>query len=248
MKPQEKVLPYIFFLFSLVFALWLIKALNISYPLEVKTSTVSSELAVVGEGKVDVTPDTVYIDAGVSVSNVPTADEAQKAISEINNKIIAAMKKLGLEEKDISTSNYSVSPNYSYKRDEEKKITGYNGSATLTIKVKDKDLASKVIVEATNAGANRIHGARFVVDKPEKYREEARNKAIQNAKDQAQKLAKTLGIKLGKVVNIVESSPGSPVYRTLRTTAVEDLGGGGPELEPGSQTITSTVTLYFEKR
>jgi uncharacterized protein len=204
---------------------------------------------VVGEGKVDATPDTLYIDAGIVVNNVPTSDEAQKSLSDTNNKIIAAIKNLGIEAKNITTSNFSIYPNYSYKN-EENKIVGYNGSATVTIKIQDTKLASKVITEATNAGANQVNGTRFIIDKPEKYREEARNKAIENAKEQAQKLATTLGIKLGKITNIVESSSGNLSPIRFQTAAMMDskAGGSGPELEPGTQTISSTVTLYFEKR
>jgi len=108
-------------------------------------------------------------------------------------------------------------------------------------------LASKVIETATTAGANQIQGSRFVVDKPELYREEAREKAIKNAKEQAEKMAKNLGIKLGKIVNIIESSPSQPIAFYGKAYA-EGLGGGGPILEQGTQTVTSVVTLYFEKK
>ena len=229
--------------------LCLIKVFDISYPLTLVTTSKSSELAVVGEGKIEVTPDTAYVDAGITVDNRQTVLEVQATISTINNKIIEAMKNIGVEKTDIKTSSYSVNPNYVYDNNQNK-ITGYNGNATIQIRVRNTEMASKVIEEATKAGANQIQGERFTVDNPEKYREEARNKAIQNAKDQAEKMAKSLGIKLGKIVNIIESTPDNSSnfkYDAL-PMAGGGAGGSGLNIEQGSQTLTSTVTLYFEKK
>lgn len=232
-----------------VLGLFVIKFFNISYPLTIINTTQSSELAVVGEGKVEVTPDTAYVDAGITVDRASSVAEAQKKINEINNKIIDSLREIGIEKADIKTSNYSINPSYKYENNENR-VDGYNGNVTVEIKVRDPQMASKVIETVTTAGANQIQGSRFVVGKPELYREEARNAAIKNAKDQAQKMAKDLGIKLGKITNIVESSPGqstSPVYAKFAEVMVGG-GGGGPTIEQGSQTLTSVVTLYFEKK
>lgn len=231
-----------------ILGLLTIKFFNISYPMTIVSTTRSSELAVVGEGKVEVTPDTAYIDAGITIDKASSVGEAQKKINEINNKIINALREIGIEKADIKTSNYSINPNYKYENSENR-VDGYNGNVTIEIKVRDPQLASKVIETVTTAGANQINGSRFIVNKPELYREEARNAAIKNAKDQALKIAKDLGIKLGKITNIVESSPGQttlPIYAKL--SADSGGGGEGPTIEQGSQTITSVVTLYFEKR
>jgi len=239
---------FIAVVFISLVALYLVKIFDISYPLTLITTNKSTELAVVGEGKVDVTPDTAYIDVGITVDKASSVDEAQKKINETNNKIVNALKVIGIEKADIKTSNYSISPNYSYVNNEDK-IDGYNANATVEIKVRNTQMASKVIDTVTAAGANQIQGSRFVVDKPELYREEARNIAINNAKDQAQKMAKDLGIKLGKVTNIIESSPDTSVlYSKAMPVSGGGGGGGGAEIEAGSQTITSVVTLYFEKK
>ncbi len=234
--------------FVILVGLLLIKVFDISYPITVVTTTKSSELSVVGEGKVDVVPDTATIDAGISVTNGATPTDVQKNIDEVNNKIIAALQKLGIQKKDITTSNYSISPNFEFVANQNR-IAGYNGNVNISIKVKNVQMVSQVIQEVTKAGANQVQGARFSVDNPEKDRERARNIAIQNAKTQAQKLAKTLGIRLGKITNIVESSPpqGPIVYPMARFEA-GIAGSGGPQIEPGNQTISSVVTLFFEKK
>lgn len=229
--------------------LYLIKFFDISYPLTIVNTAKSMELSVVGEGKVEVVPDTAEVNLSITFASVPTVEEAQKKIDVINNQIIAAMKNLGINKTEIKTSNYSIYPEYDYT-ERQNKITGYNANASVTIKVKDLQLTSQVIEAGTKAGANQVNATQFTIDKPENYREEARNKAIANAKEQAQKLASNLGIRLGKISNIVESTPANILpmqYKAL--SAAEGLGGGvSPQIEPGSQTISSIVTLYFEKK
>lgn len=232
--------------------LFTIKFLNISVPVTVTSVSQSNELSVVGEGKVDVVPDVAYITVGIAVNNKPTVNEARAGIDSVNNKIIESLKGLGINKKDIKTNNYSVNPNYVYENNENR-INGYNGNANLSIKVTKIDVVPQVIEAASAAGANEIQGTSFTVDKPENYREEARNKAIANAKEQANKLASSLGIRLGKVTNIVESNSSGtvvPVYDKAMAMSSGFGGGGGssPSIEPGSQTITSVVTLFFEKR
>lgn len=236
------------FFAGVIVSLALIKTLNIRLPINVTVSNTSNELAVVGEGKVDVVPDTAYVDVGITVSNLKTVKDAQDKVDGVHNALVGSLKKLGIASDEIKTSNYSISPSYSYENNISK-IVGYDGNATLTIKTKKVDLVGKIVEEAAAAGANQIGNTRFTVDAPETYRESAREKAIANAKEQATKLAKTLGIRLGHVVNIVESTSGetSPIY-SLKMA--DGMGGGAqaPSFESGTQTVTSTVTLYFEKQ
>lgn len=244
---ERIVKTYASILFLTVIALIAIKVLNISYPLTVTTTTKSTELAVVGEGKVDVTPDTAYVDVGIQISNAKSVADAQKTIDSTNNKIVEAMEKLGVKKENIKTTNYSINPDYSYEGGKSR-ITGYSGNVIISIKTTKINLVSHIIEKAAASGANLVQGARFEVNKPEAYREEARKKAIDSARKQAKKLATDLGIKLGRVINIVESSPQDPYPPLVYMEKMAVNGGGGPSIEPGTQTISSTVTLYFEKR
>ncbi len=229
-----------------IISLVIMQILHISFPVSVTISNKSSEFSVVGEGKVEARPDVSYVDAGIVVSNAKSVDEAQSMINEVNTKIVSAMGRLNISKSDIKTSNYSLYPNYATDPTQPNKIAGYNGNVTVSIKVRDTNLTSHVIEETTKAGANQIQGARFEIDDPNKFQEQARDMAIKNAKVQAEKLSKSLGIRLGKIVNIVESNQGSPMVPMMMAEG-KGLGGGGPQIEPGSQTVTSLVTLYFEK-
>lgn len=242
----DKLVFYVLFLLVTFSAIVVFNILNISIPVSVTTSAKSSELAVVGDGRAEAVPDTAYVDAGITVSSVATAAEAQTKIDAVNNKIIDAMKALGIPRENIKTSNYTITPGYSFSPGEGSKIAGYNGNATIQVKIRNLKFVTSVINKATEMGANQVTGTRFAIDDPQKYREMARDNAIANARQQAEKLARTLGIRLGRVVNIVESSPNNPVAYDMKAMAPGI--GGGPQLEPGTQTVTSTVTLYFEKR
>lgn len=250
-KENKVITYYAWFLVLALFFLWVVHYFNISFPLTV-TQRTDSELAVVGEGKVDITPDTASVDLGIIVNDAKTVEEAQTKINTINNAIVAGVQAAGVDKKDVRTSNYSVTPNYNYDKGANT-ITGYNGNVTVTIKVRDTTKLAEVIQQATKGGANQVMGTNYTVDKPEDYREKARQKAIDNAKEQAQKLASQLGIRLGKVVNIVESSGGTGVVPMMyeKSAVVMNMGGSNmpaPDLQPGTQTITSTVTLYFDKK
>lgn len=250
MKDNILTFKPLLFIVGLFLALVMINFFDISYPITVTNTTRSAELSVVGEGKVDVVPDTAYVDLGVSIENAPTVEAAQSDMTKRNNAIIKAMEELGLKKENIKTSNFSIYPSYDY-RESTNRVTGYTGNVTLSIKMEDTSLTSKVISLATQAGANQIQGTRFTVDKPETYREKARDAAIANAKAQAEKLSQSLGIRLGKIVNIVESTPNDfPIYYSKldAVAAPEAAGGDRATIEPGTQTISSVVTLYFEKR
>lgn len=240
----------IIFFFILLFIFMVAASLfNVSFPVMVTNTTRSTELSVVGEGKVEVVPDTAKVDVGVTVQKAATVEAAQSEIDKTNNAIIEAMKGLGIDKKNIQTSNYSIYPAYDYSSGNEKP-DGFSGNVTISIKTNKVAQVSQVIEAATKAGANQVQGTTFQVENPDKYREEARNEAIANAKEQANQLAKSLGIKLGKVVNIVEYSPSSsgPVPMYDMATSARGMGGGGPSIEAGSQEISSVVTLYFEKK
>ena len=242
---NKYVLPSMLIAVVIIFTLAVINLLRLSVPVNVITSTRTSELAVVGEGKVNVVPDTQNISLGVGLNNGASVDAVQTTINQTNNKIIAAMRKLGIEKKDIQTSNYSIHPDYN---DKGQKSDTFSGTVTIQIKVRNTSLSSQVISESTKAGANEVQATQFTVERLEGYREQARQKAIKNAKEQAEKIAKELGIHLGKVTNIVESSAGGviPMYATKMDFAV-NAAPENPDLQAGNQTISSTVTLYFEK-
>jgi uncharacterized protein YggE len=185
---------------------------------------------------------------GITVDKGNTVADVQKQIDTTNNAIIAALQKIGIDKKNIQTGNYSIYPNYSYNGNDRSQ-NGYTGDVRLTITLKDTSKVAAAVQAATTAGANNIYGTTFSIDNPDKYREQARNMAIANAKEQANQLAKSLGIKLGKVTNIVESNANSDPGLVYEKAVMNSAGGaGGADFQAGTQTVQSVVTLYFEKQ
>jgi len=132
------------------------------------------------------------------------------------------------------------------------RIVGYNGNVTLTIKIRDKDNVSKVLNAITASGANQLGSVSFVVDEIDEFEDKAREAAIKDAKARAKKIAKQAGMKLGDVTNVVEGGSAQPYYYDA---AVSERALGGvpavqtdPDIQSGTRTVRSTVTLYFERK
>jgi uncharacterized protein YggE len=207
-------------------------------------------ISVSGEGKVAAKPDIATVTIGVT-NNAATAKVAQDRNTESMNKIIDYVKQQGVADKDITTSNFSVFPNYDYNGGTNR-IISYNANQTLTIKVRDVDKStatlSEILSGALDSGSNQIQGVYFGFDDSDALRQEARKQAIEKAKQKAQELADASGIKLGKVVSIQENSVYFPTpYLMDATRAEAGMGGGGtPPIQAGSQDVTATMTVIFE--
>ncbi len=209
------------------------------------TSNKSETFTVTGEGKVSVKPDIATVNVGVQATGT-TVKEVQDNLNKNINAVSAAVKQLGVDEKDIKTSNYNMYPTYDYTSNRQR-ITGYQASSNLTIKVRDIEKANSVVDGATGAGANTVGGISFDVDDKTKAEDEARKLAVGDAKSKAQLAAKTAGFTLGKIINYQESTGGNriiPMYAKAET----GLGGATAptQLETGSTDITLNVTLSYE--
>jgi hypothetical protein len=209
-----------------------------------------------GEGKVTAVPDQTTIDVGVTQQSATVAD-AQSQVNKTAAKIIQDVKKLGLSDKDIKTTNYSVSPNYSNEivpmgvpvlPNRQQNITGYTVTQNMEIKVKPIDKANKVVDAATADGANLVGGINFTFsDSLQKSLEQqATQQAVNDAKDKAQGLANASGIHLGKIVNLVENSNQPQPLMMAGGVATKTDQSTPTNVTPGENTMTVDVVLYYE--
>lgn len=228
-------------------ALRFIPALPIASTVTQKTDL----FTVSGEGKVTVVPDTAIIDLGI-LSTKSTVKLAQNEANTVISEITKSLKEMGISEKDIKTSNYSVYPQYDYQSGTVNKITGYQVNANITVTVREIDKANNVIDTATSKGANTVGGIQLTVDenKRKELLQEAREKAISEAKSKAESLSKAAGLNLGKIINVQEDNMPSVAPMFARVANDKAMGGGGQEtdINPGSADITSSVTLFYETR
>ncbi len=226
-----------------------------SVPVQSIVTQKMDSFTVSGEGKVTVVPDTGIVSLGIT-SNKPTVKAAQTEANTVIANITKAVKELGVADKDIKTSNYSVYPQYDYSTEGAGRINGYQVSANLTISVREIDKVNSVIDQATSNGANTVGGIQLTVDedKQKELRQQARELAVKEAKTKAESLAKAAGITLGKIINVVESGNDigpRPYDMMVANTKEGGLGGGGgapTEINPGSTDISTSVTLFYETR
>lgn len=212
------------------------------------TTTKESLFTVDGKGEVTAVPDTAMLSLGVS-KNATTVQDAQNQVNTVINQLTAELKKLGVEEKNIKTTNYSVNPNYDYNSGKQA-ITGYSVNADVQVRIKEIDKANQAIDIATKAGANQIGGVQFVLDeqKQKELEEQARKEAIDSAKEKAKSISEAAGINLGKIVDVRESNSGAqPLPYAMSATLEKDARANAPtDLKPGENKVTITVTLSYE--
>ncbi len=201
------------------------------------------------EGKVTATPDLLTISISV-VSKGSTAQAAQSGVTTKNANIETFVRTQGIADKDITTSDYSVYPNYNYDNGKNT-IVDYSAGQTLTIKVRDTKNVSAILDGVTQHGADQITGVNYSFADIDSVKEQAREVALQNAKDKAEKLANAAGVKLGRLVSFTENSDTSVVPPIMYDkAAMGGLGGSGaapvPQIDPGTQDINAQISVTYE--
>ncbi len=216
---------------------------NVTSVMTTKTDT----FTVTGEGKVSVKPDVAMVNVGVQ-TNGATVNTTQDQLNRNINAVSTAVKKIDVADGDIQTTNYAINPTYDYTSGTQR-ITGYQASASLGIKVRKIENANAVIDAATKAGANDVGGISFDVDDKTNVQNEARQKAVADAKKKAGDAARTAGFSLGKIINYTEGfvSP-RPIPMMAKALAPEAADAAPTQLEQGSSDITVQVTLSYEIR
>ncbi|HNU97001.1 MAG TPA: SIMPL domain-containing protein [Candidatus Portnoybacteria bacterium] len=210
-------------------------------------NTETNAMSFNGEGKISVKPDVAFIDFAVVTQGAQIID-VQNKNSEKMNKVVEYLKEFGVEEKDIKTTNYNLYPQYIYENNRIPQIMGYQITQTLTVKVRQLDKIGEVMKKVVDIGINQINSFYFGVENDEQLKEQAREIAINNAKQKAQKLADELGIKLGKLTNFYENVPGERVPMYDEYYQKYGMGGssGSPNVQVGESEIVVNVTLSYE--
>ena len=145
-------------------------------------------ISVTGEASISVPPDLAQLDAGVA-SDGKTAREASEANNTAMAKVLAALKTAGIEEKDFQTSRLSLQPQYAPNRGLPSPIVGYRASNRVTVKLHDVGKVASVIDALVGAGANDIGNVNFTVSKASELLDQAREKALADAKRKAEQPA-----------------------------------------------------------
>ncbi len=199
-------------------------------------------ITVSGEASVTAPPDLAQIDAGVA-SDAKTAREAAEANNAAMAKVLQALKGAGIADKDYQTSRLSIQPQYAQNRPGQPTVTGYRASNRVTIKVHDVSKVASVIDTLVGAGANDVGNIYFSVAEPSKLLDQAREKAVADARRKAEIYAKAAGVTLGQPLNIAEDGAPAPVFRAK--TFAAPMAATPTPVAQGEETLSITVNVTW---
>lgn len=190
-------------------------------------------------------PDVATLSAGV-VTEAADGNTAMRQNAQQMDKVLAAVKAAGIAERDVQTSGINLSPRYRYAENETPKITGYQASNTVSLKVRDIGALGKVLDALAAQGANQINGPSFQIDEPGPVEDEARLEALKKAQQRADKYARSLGLKVRRIVSISESGGGFRPMMMARSMSASMSADVATPVSPGETTVSVNLEVVFE--
>lgn len=203
-------------------------------------------LEVSATGRVTRTPDLATIRAGV-VTQAATAAAAAGENAARMAKVVAALKAAGIADRDLSTSNLSLSPQYRYVENRPPVVTGYQASNTVSVRFRDIARSGRVLDALVAEGANQIDGPALSLDKPDEALDAARTDAIARARARAELYARAAGLRVERIASISESgeNPGGPPPPVLYRARAMAADTAETQVLPGETDVTVTLAVRF---
>ncbi len=223
-----------------------------------------TSISVVGEGEVFATPDIATFSFTVEAKEAD-ATTAQTKSAETMSAVLEYLKGAGIEDKDIKTQHYNLYPQYEYPEvictqwgcppSGEPKLIGYEVTQSVSVKVRDTAKAGEIISGVGSKGAMNVSGLSFIIDDEDALMAEAREQAIEDAKEKAEVLAKNLGARIVRMNGYWEEQGGGypvPYYggasNDMMMAKEESAMSRSAELPLGENTITARVNISYEIR
>ena len=208
------------------------------------TQTIAgTRLDISATGEVTRVPDVAIISRR-GISRSPTATAALQDSANRMDRVLAALKRAGVADRDIQTSNVNLNAEYRYPENQAPQLVGYTATNTVTIRFRDIRSSGKILDALVSEGSNQISGPNLLVDKPEAAFDEARAKAIASGRARADLYAKSLGMRVVRVVAVSESGgyyvPPPPAPMMARAESAST------KIEPGEQKLQVNVAMTFE--
>jgi uncharacterized protein YggE len=190
-------------------------------------------------------PDVATISAGV-VTQAVDANAAMRANATQMDKVMAAIRAAGIAERDIQTSGVNLNPQYKYVDNQAPAITGYQASNTVNLKVRDIARLGKVLDALVASGANQVNGPSFEIDQPEAAYDEARRGALEKAQARAAMYAKTLGLRVRRIVRISAGGGFQPPMPMPMMAMARGKAEADTAVSPGETTLAASLDVVFE--
>ncbi len=253
---NEKINKYVWISFAVAALLLAYAGINYAdaYSKSIQPSSFRS-FSVNADGKAVAVPDVAQFSFSVFTQGGKTIATIVKENTDKMNQAIAYVKQSGVDDKDVKTEQYSLTPRYQYStcpRDggvcSPATIVGYEVRQTVQVKVRNFEKVGDILAGVVQNGANEVSDLQFTLDDPTSVQDEARTEAIAKAKVKAIAVAKAGGFTLGRLLSISEGYAPRPYYAD---TMMKSVGFGGaevaaPTIAPGSQETSVSVTLQYE--
>ncbi len=215
-------------------------------------------ISVTGTGEVTAVPDIAILSLTLS-KDAKTSKEAQSLLNTEVTKVLSYISSQKIDDKDVQSQFGGITPKYDSQQiycitypypQPTPKIVGYTATQSLSVKIRAVDTANEVRTGLAQVGVTDIAGPTFTIDDEKELKEEARRNAIDDARNQAEVLARDLRVRLGKVASFSENNGGYPVmYEAKMDRSTSSAGQApAPELPKGENKIISTVTITYEIR
>jgi uncharacterized protein YggE len=202
-------------------------------------------ISVTGTGRVTLTPDVADLRLGVNITR-PTATEARADAAAAMTKVVDAIKKAGVADKDIKTSMLSLQPVYDYSNNGQGKLTGFQVVNVVAVTVRDISTVGALIDASVIAGATSVDGVSFRVDDQTKAEAQARTGAVADARAKANALAAAAGVSITGVASISEVSNTVPYPMPYAGAAPsKDAMSVPTPVQPGTTEIAIVVSMVF---
>ena len=199
-------------------------------------------VSVTGEASISAPPDIAFVDAGVA-SDAKTAHEASDANNVAMGKVMAALKNANIDARDIQTSRLSLQPQYATNRSAPSPIVGYRASNRVTVRMHDVTKVANVIDTLVGAGANDIGNVNFEVSQASKLLDDARDKAVADARRKAEIYARAAGVTLGAPLSISEEGAPQPTFRAKM--AMPMAAAAPTPIAQGEETLSVSVSVTW---
>jgi len=223
-------------------------------------SSYTDTIEVQGIGSVQAVPDVARITFGHREEN-KDLKVAQANLEAKISQAISSLTSSGIEEKDIKQQNYNAYPRYEYNPnckgiyciEGNRELVAYEVSQSIQVTVRDIDKAGEILAILSQSGATELSGPYFEIEDPSVYQQDARTLAIEDAKEEAKVVAKSLGVRLGRMVDFYENSYGYPMPYARSSMAGADMVMEEAVIKEisvpvGEDEIEVQVTLVFKIR
>lgn len=202
-------------------------------------------LSVSASGEASRAPDVATASAGV-VTQAADANAAMRANAAQMTKVIAAIRAAGVAERDIQTTGINIHPTYRHVENEEPRISGYSANNSVSLKVRDIAKLGEVLDALVASGANNVSGPSFGIDQPEAVYDEARRKALEQARRRADMYAESLGLRVRRIVSISEGGGFEQPRPMFAVRAMAADAEASTPVAAGENTLTANLEIVFE--